>query len=364
MKSSDFDYNVPEDLIAHQPADKRDESRLLVLDRHQKSFEHKHFFDITDYLKKGDLLVVNDTRVIPARLFGEKEGTGAKIELLLVCRLMKEEKKQIWKCLIKPGTRLSVGSKIKFKYGHLKAEVIEKLPTGEQVIEFTSKEDFWTVLHKLGEIPLPPYIKGPRCQDSQEPNKDQASKSNLTDRYQTVFAAEDGASAAPTAGLHFTKELLEKLKKKGVEIATVTLHTGLGTFQPVRCESIKDHQMHAEYFDVPAETMAKITQADRVVAVGTTVVRALESMRCDGLINADETDLFIYPGYKFQIVDVIITNFHWPKSTLIMLVSAFVQDALRSKNKFAGRDLVMKAYNEAMKQDYRFFSFGDAMLIV
>jgi len=363
MKTSDFDFNVPEALIAHEPAIKRDESRLLVLDRSKKNLEHKHFYDIVDYLKKGDLLVLNDTRVIPARLFGEKVGTGAKIELLLISRLMKEEKKQIWKCLIKPGKRLNVGSKVKFKFGHLEAEVLEKLPTGEQILEFRTKEDFWSVLHKLGEIPLPPYIKteNNKPQTAKQPK---TAKSQLVDRYQTVFAAEDGASAAPTAGLHFTKELLEKIKKKGVEIATVTLHTGLGTFLPVRCEHIKDHQMHAEYFDVPSETMAKITKADRVVAVGTTVVRALESMRCEGLVNAEETDLFIYPGYKFKIVDVVITNFHWPKSTLIMLVSAFVQDGLKARNKFAGRDLVLKAYNEAMKMSYRFFSFGDAMLIV
>ncbi|MFH1362347.1 MAG: tRNA preQ1(34) S-adenosylmethionine ribosyltransferase-isomerase QueA [bacterium] len=363
MKTSDFDYSLPEELIAHEPTKKRDGSRLLVLNRQKKSLEHKKFFDLLDYLNSGDLLVLNNTKVIPARLIGQKDGGSAKIETLLVSRLSRGDQRQVWKCLVKPGKRLKVGSKINFGVRKLVGEVLEKLETGEQLIEFRAKEDFWTVLHSLGKIPLPPYIK--------KVEMSKLTAVNKGERYQTVFAEVEGASAAPTAGLHFTPQLLRKIEQKGIKLAQITLHTGLGTFLPVRTESIHDHKMHAEYYEVSAETLAAIKQAKRVVAVGTTVVRALESVGCEGEgvsceVDAvkGETDIFIYPGYDFKVVDAMITNFHWPKSTLMMLVSAFAQDTLKSKNRFAGRDLVMKAYNEAMKQKYRFFSFGDAMMIV
>ena len=335
MKTSDFDYNLPEELIAHEPAKQRDHSRLMVLEREHQTIEHKHFYDLIDYLKPGDVLVLNDTKVIPARLFGIKEEGGAKIEILLVNRLPSDTTSQIWKCLVKPGKRLKVGSKVSFAEGELLGNVVEKLETGEQIIEFTG--DFFDVIYRYGETPLPPYIK----------SENRNPKSELIRKYQTVYAEKDGASAAPTAGLHFTPKLLKDIEKKGVEIKYLTLHTGLGTFLPVRTDDIKEHKMHEEYFEIPKETAEAVKQAKRVVAVGTTVVRALESGGVDG-----STDLFIYPGYKFKVVDALITNFHWPKSTLIMLVAAF-----------AGKDFVMKAYQEAIKEKYRFYSFGDVMLI-
>ncbi|MBU1026407.1 MAG: tRNA preQ1(34) S-adenosylmethionine ribosyltransferase-isomerase QueA [Candidatus Margulisbacteria bacterium] len=341
MKTSDFDYKFPQELIAHEPAKKRDESRLMVFDRKPQSISHKHFYDIVDYLNPGDLLVLNDTKVIPARLIGRKVGGGARIEVLLVNRTQNTEHgAQEWKCLVKPGKRLKIGTKVDFGRGKLVGTVVEKLETGEQIISFKYKGNFWNVISKLGKTPLPPYINPPTR--------------NSSTRYQTVYAAKQGASAAPTAGLHFTPGLLKKLRKKGVKIAYITLHTGLGTFLPVRTEEIKDHQMHSEYFEVPKQTISAIKKAKRVVAVGTTVVRTLENVFASKTLRLKgESDLFIYPGYKFKVVDAMITNFHWPRSTLIMLVSAF-----------AGKEFTMKAYKQAIKEKYRLFSFGDAMLIL
>ena len=336
-------------MIAHEPAAKRDHSRLMVLERGSQGIEHKRFFNILDHLGPGDLLVLNDTRVIPANLVGFKAEGGAKIEVLLTKPLDLERKTFV--CLVRPGKRLKVGSRVIFGDGDLVGTVLEKLADGEQVIEFEVHGDFWSIVHGLGEVPLPPYINS----KIQAPNSKQipSSKSQLSKRYQTVYAKQDGASAAPTAGLHFTPELLEKVKAKGVEIAYLTLHTGLATFRPVWAENIEEHRMHAEQFEVPEQTIEAVQKAKRVVAVGTTVVRALEAIWGKGRGTRGETDLFIYPGYEFKIVDAMITNFHWPKSTLIMLVCAF-----------AGRDFVMQAYQEAIRENYRLFSFGDAMLIL
>ena len=333
-------------MIASEPATKRDHSRLLVLDRQKRSLEHKYFYDLLEYFKPGDLLVLNNTKVIPANLVGEKADGGAKIEVLLVKML----RAKVWQCLVKPGKRLKVGSEVSFGDGELIGTVLEKLESGEQILQFEAKGSFWEIVHKIGETPLPPYIKNPKLQ---APNSKQISnfKSQLSKRYQTVYAQKEGASAAPTAGLHFTDELLEKIKVLGIDVAYVTLHTGLATFLPVRSEDIHDHKMHTEYYEIPAETVEAVKKAKRVIAVGTTSVRALESYPIKG--SAGETDLFIYPGFGFKVVDAVITNFHWPRSTLIMLVSAF-----------AGKDFIMQAYQEAIRQEYRFFSFGDAMLIL
>ncbi|MFH1541714.1 MAG: tRNA preQ1(34) S-adenosylmethionine ribosyltransferase-isomerase QueA [bacterium] len=352
MKTTDFDFCVPLELIAHEPAVERDGSRLMILNRGAQSLEHKKFYDIVDYLHEGDLLVLNDTKVIPANLVGKKEDGGGKVEVLLVRPKTKDQRLETWLCLVKPGKRLKVGSRVVFGEGDLIGTCLEKLDGGEQIISFEAKGDFWQAVHKLGEIPLPPYIQ----------NKQPDAKT----RYQTVYAEKEGASAAPTAGLHFTPELLEKIRAKGVKLSYLTLHTGLGTFQPVRVDDIEDHPMHTEYFEIPGETAEAVRGASRVIAVGTTSVRALESLthpltpslpagrqglRKRGEVKQD-TKLFIYPGYKFKVVDAMITNFHWPKTTLIMLVSAF-----------AGKDYIMKAYQEAIEQKYRFFSFGDAMFI-
>jgi S-adenosylmethionine:tRNA ribosyltransferase-isomerase len=343
MKTSDFDFYVPPELIAHQPAIKRDHSRLLVLHRKSGTIEHKHFYDILDYLDPGDLLVLNDTKVIPGNLTGQKEGGGGKVQILLVKKL-KKRGGEVWECLVKPGKRLQVGSRVSFGGGVVLGTVLEKTESGEQTIEFQG--DLPRFIREEGEIPLPPYIK----------NEDQRQQ-QLGHRYQTVYADKDGASAAPTAGLHFTPELLKKATGKGVEIAQITLHTGLATFKPVYAEAVEEHQMYFEEYEVPVETIAKLKAAKRVVAVGTTSVRTLESiagspdyLKGEGLKG--ETDLFIYPGYKFKIVDAMITNFHWPRTSLIMLVSAF-----------ASRELILKAYQEAIAQKYRFFSFGDAMVV-
>jgi S-adenosylmethionine:tRNA ribosyltransferase-isomerase len=339
VKTSDFDYKFPEELIAHEPAKDRDGSRLMVLNRAEQTFEHSNFHNVIDYLLPGDLLVLNNTKVIPANLIGVKEEGGAKVEILLVSRQSSAAGKQVWLCLVRPGKRLKVGSRAVFANGRLVGTVLEKLASGEQLIEFESQQDFWQVVHEVGELPLPPYIK---------------PKGDVSARYQTVYAKNEGASAAPTAGLHFTPKLLEEIKAKGINIAYITLHTGLATFKPVRTENIEDHVMHAEYFEVPQETVKAIQKAKRVIAVGTTVVRTLETnfasktQRLKG-----ESNLFIYPGYQCKVVNALITNFHWPKSTLIMLVSAF-----------AGKDFIMKAYQEAIREKYRFFSFGDAMLII
>ncbi len=352
MKTSDFDYDLPKELIAQKPAKKRDQSRLMVLERHTKKIQHKHFYDIVDYLKPGDLLVLNDTKVLPCNLVGKKRDGGGKVEILMVKKMTDGEKKQAWKCLVKPGKRLKVGSRVIFPKGVMVGTVLKKLEGGEQIIEFESEIDISYVIRKLGSIPLPPYI---------------APNAKLHDRYQTVYAQKDGASAAPTAGLHFTPEILDKVTAKGVTVASLTLHTGLATFRPVRTDNIEDHPIHSEYYEIPAETFEAINKSKRVIAVGTTTVRALETAAKRGHQaenQSGDTDLFIYPGYNFKVVDAIITNFHWPRSTLVMLVSAFVQEGLKAKSIFAGRDFIMKAYEEAIKKKYRFYSFGDAMLIV
>ncbi len=358
MKTSDFDFYVPPELIAQRPSDERDHSRLLVLDRARRSIAHKRFFDIVDFLSSGDLLVINDTKVIPANIIGKKEEGGAKVEVLLVsCKRKAVSGKQIWECLIKPGKRLKVGSKVVFGNNEVVGTVLEKTESGEQIIEFQGDLDGY--MRKNGEIPLPPYIKG--ITETLDPEQIRNSKLELSKRYQTVYAKSEGASAAPTAGLHFTPDLLEKIRAKGIRIARITLHTGLATFKPVYAENVEDHRMYSERYEVPAETIAAVRQAERVIAVGTTSVRTLEAI-ADKISSTQplnhpalsgETDLFIYPGYKFKIVDAMITNFHWPRTSLIMLACAF-----------AGKDFVMEAYQEAIAQKYRFFSFGDAMLIL
>ncbi|MFA5840105.1 MAG: tRNA preQ1(34) S-adenosylmethionine ribosyltransferase-isomerase QueA [Candidatus Margulisiibacteriota bacterium] len=372
MKTADFDFKFPDELIAHQPAEKRDHSRLMVLNRDKQTIEHRLFFQVIDYLEPGDLLVLNDTKVIPANLVGRKELGVGRIEVLLVSRKLSAGSEtpnsilqspnslsQIWECLVKPGKRLSIGSKVIFGDRELVGTVLEKTESGEQIIQFEAKGDFWEIVHRLGEVPLPPYIE--KKVDSSSTSLGASRKSIIDNRYQTVYAREEGAAAAPTAGLHFTPELLEKIKDKGVQIAYVTLHTGLATFKPVYAENIEEHKMYYESFEVSTETIEAVRKAKRVIAVGTTSVRALESwgkgMNTKALSHEGEvkgeTNIFIYPGYKFKVVDAIITNFHWPKSTLIMLVSAF-----------AGRDFILRAYEEAIQQQYRFFSFGDAMLIM
>ena len=354
MKVSEFDYSFPQKIIAQEPTDKRDHSRLMVLNRKNKTIEHKLFYQTSDYLNPGDLLVLNNTKVIPANIVGVKQAGSARIEVLLVKQMepATERRGSIWECLVKPGKRLSVGSMIIFGEGEVVGKVLEKLESGEQIIEFEG--DIEEFMQGHGEVPLPPYIKpNPKSEILN-------SKSQLSKRYQTVYAEKPGASAAPTAGLHFTEELLEKIKEKGIKIAYVTLHTGLATFKPVYVENVEEHKMYEEYFEIPVETIKAIKEAKRVVAVGTTTVRTLETIagRLSTDIETDKricgkTDLFIYPGYEFKIVDAMITNFHFPKSTLIMLASAF-----------AGKEFIFDAYREAMENGYRFFSFGDAMLIV
>ena len=336
MKSSDFFFNLPEELIAQHPVEPRDASRLLVYDINKKAIEHKQFRNIADYLKKGDVLVVNRTRVIPARIFADIEGYSRKVEILLLKRLSYS----VWEALVKPGKKMkigtvgSVGDKLQFKVTGIKED-------GERLIEFNFNGVFENILEEIGNIPLPPYIK---------------EKLENGERYQTVYSRELGTAAAPTAGLHFTDELLEKIKQKGVEIAEVILHIGLGTFRPVKVENIEEHHMHSESYLISDEAANKINKAvdekRRIICVGTTSVRVLESVADEyGHVKATsgETNIFIYPGYKFKIVRNLITNFHLPESTLIMLVSALV-----------GKDETLKVYNEAIKEKYRFFSFGDA----
>jgi S-adenosylmethionine:tRNA ribosyltransferase-isomerase len=345
LKTSEFDYKFPEELIAHEPLAMRDHSRMMVLHRKSHIVDHKRFHNIYDYLKPGDLLVLNDTRVIPANLSGVKADGGARIDVMLTAkRPAPFPGQEVWLCLVKPGKRLKVGSEIIFGNGEMSGRVLRKMATGEQLIEFEAQGDFWRKVYKLGEVPLPPYIK-PQNADSR------AARAMIRDRYQTVYAEAPGASAAPTAGLHFTTELLEKLIAKGVRVTYLTLHTGLATFRPVWAENILDHEMHTEFFDISQETIEEVVRARRVIAVGTTSVRALETM-AHREVTRGLTNLFIYPGFKFKVVNALITNFHWPKSTLIMLVAAF-----------AGRDFVMQAYQEAIKENYRLFSFGDAMFI-
>lgn len=338
MNKSDFYYDLPERLIAQTPAEPRDSSRLLVYDKETGEIEHKHFYDIIDYLNAGDVLVVNDTKVLPARIYGVKDGTGAKIEFLLHKRVGLDE----WEVLVKPAKKASVGVKITFS-DDLSAVVTGYVGEGLRTVKFEYNGVFEDVLSRVGEMPLPHYIH-----------------ERLTDgeRYQTVYANETGSSAAPTAGLHFTPELLEKIRAKGVEIVKVLLHVGLGTFRPVKVENVLDHKMHSEYYCVTPEAAERINAAKaegrRVIAVGTTSVRTLESAFHDGKLNAEsgETSIFIYPPYKFKAVDALITNFHLPESTLIMLVSAFI-----------GRENALKVYECAVKNEYRFFSFGDATFL-
>ena len=340
MKVSDFNYNLPEELIAQTPIKKRDESRLMVLDKTNKTIEHKVFKDILDYLKPGDCLVRNNTKVIPARLYGIKEDTGVNVEFLLLHRIEGD----IWEVMVHPGRRLKKGVKVLFGDGLLKAEILEQMDNGNRKVKFEYVGIFNEILDQIGLMPLPPYIK--------ERLKDK-------DRYQTVYAKYEGSAAAPTAGLHFTDELLEKIKAKGVEIANVTLHVGIGTFRPVKVENIEDHDMHSEHYYIKQEDADKINNArkngGRIISVGTTSCRVLESVADEnGLVKEVEgdTNIFIYPGYKFKCIDCLITNFHLPESTLIMLVSTL-----------AGKDFIMNAYEEAVKEKYRFFSFGDAMFI-
>ncbi|WP_316608698.1 tRNA preQ1(34) S-adenosylmethionine ribosyltransferase-isomerase QueA [uncultured Ruminococcus sp.] len=340
MKTSDFFYELPQEQIAQTPIEPRDHSRLMVLHRESDNIEHKHFYDIIDYLNKGDTLIVNDSRVIPARIYGYKEDTGAKIEFLLLRQLDGKR----WETLVKPGKKAKPGTRFIFGDGLLTAEVIEVTDDGNRIVELNSEENIYATLDKIGQMPLPPYIT--------EKLEDQ-------ERYQTVYSHELGSAAAPTAGLHFTNELLDKIREKGVNIGYVTLHVGLGTFRPVKVDDVTKHKMHSEHYEIPAETaeLIKRTKASgkRVIAVGTTSCRTLESVAAQGELLACDgfTDIFIYPGFKFKVLDGLITNFHLPESTLIMLVSAFY-----------GYDKTMRAYNIAVKENYRFFSFGDAMAIL
>ena len=339
--TQDFDFDLPEELIAQTPLKDRTSSRLLVVNKTEHSVEDKHFSEIIDYLEEGDTLVVNNTRVLPARLYGEKEGTGAHIEVLL----LHNTNGDCWETLVKPAKRMKVGTVVSFGDGRLKATVTEELEQGGRIIEFQYDGVFLEILESLGEMPLPPYIKE-RLEDQE--------------RYQTVYAKENGSAAAPTAGLHFTKELMEKIQQKGIQIVPITLHVGLGTFRPVSVDHLEDHKMHSEYYHISKETAEVIAETKkngkRVIAVGTTSIRTLETV---GSANNGEivscsgwTDIFISPGYEFKVVDAFITNFHLPKSTLVMLVSAYL-----------GRDFTLEAYHHAIRERYRFFSFGDAMFV-
>lgn len=340
MKRQDFYYDLPEELIAQDPLKDRSSSRLLVLDKESGAVSHHVFREITDYLEAGDCLVINDTKVIPARLIGSKIGTNAKIEILL----LKRKENNVWETLVKPGKKAKIGTRISFGDGLLVGEVIDIVEEGNRLVQFTFDGIFEEILDQLGQMPLPPYITH-QLEDK--------------DRYNTVYAAHSGSAAAPTAGLHFTPELLEEIQKKGVYIARVTLHVGLGTFRPVKVDEITDHHMHSEFYQIGEEAAKKINRAKenghRVICVGTTSCRTIESAADEnGHMEAKSgwTEIFIYPGYRFKVLDCLITNFHLPESTLIMLVSAL-----------AGREHVLAAYEEAVKERYRFFSFGDAMLI-
>ncbi len=340
MNVRDFYFDLPQELIAQDPLEDRSASRLLVLDKHSGEIQHRHFRDILSYLRKGDCLVINDTKVIPARLFGVKEGTEAKIEILL----LKRRENDIWETLVKPGKKAKVGTVISFGEGLLKGTVIDVVEEGNRLIQFSYEGIFEEILDRLGQMPLPPYITH------------QLKDKN---RYQTVYAKHEGSAAAPTAGLHFTKELLEEIEDMGVDIAHVTLHVGLGTFRPVKVDEIEAHHMHSEFYIIEEEEAKKVNEAKknggRIVCVGTTSCRTVESASTEeGILKAGSgwTEIFIYPGYGFKILDCLITNFHLPESTLVMLVSAL-----------AGRDHVLHAYEEAIKERYRFFSFGDAMLL-
>lgn len=340
LKKSDFYFDLPQELIAQDPLEDRSSSRLLVLDKHTGEISHHVFKDIVDYLSPGDCLVLNNTKVIPARLLGEREGTGAHVEVLL----LKRKEADVWETLVKPGKKCKPGTRLSFGDGLLKAEVLETVEEGNRLIRFEYEGIWEEVLDRLGEMPLPPYITH-KLQDR--------------NRYQTVYAKYEGSAAAPTAGLHFTKELLEQIEAKGVTTAYVTLHVGLGTFRPVKEENVLEHHMHSEYYQVPESEAEKINSAKknggRIICVGTTSCRTVESASDEeGIVHAGSgnTEIFIYPGYRFKVLDALITNFHLPESTLVMLVSAL-----------AGREHVLSAYEEAIRQKYRFFSFGDAMFI-
>lgn len=346
MNISEFDYELPENLIAQMPADKRQNSKMLVLNKQNQTIEHKHFFDIVDFIGENSILVLNNTKVLPARLYGTKD-TGAKIEVFL----LEEKENKHWSCLIKPSKRVKPDTLITISE-ELSVRPIKRLEDdGEWLVELNYNGDLFEILHKVGNIPLPPYIE-------RKLKTDEIKQFDM-ERYQTVYAKDEGSVAAPTAGLHFTQEILGKLKDKGVEIAYVTLNVGLGTFRPVKCENILDHKMHSETFEITQESADLINKAKsngkKLVAVGTTTVRTLETAyQKFGCIKAchDHSELFIYPPYEFKVVDELITNFHLPKSTLLMLVSAL-----------AGKEFIFKAYNEAIQNEYRFFSYGDCMLI-
>ncbi len=340
MRVNDFDYYLPQELIAQEPVSQRQMSKLLVMDKNSGAIEHKLFRDIIKYLKKGDCLVLNDTRVIPARLFGIKEGTGGKIEFVLLKRIDKD----IWEVMLKPGKRAKPGAKFIFGNGQLRADIIQIVESGNRLVKFKYEGIFEEILERVGIIPLPPYI---------------TKKPQDVERYQTVYSRFEGSAAAPTAGLHFTRALMDEIGEIGVDIAYITLHVGLGTFKPVKVQDLTQHKMHSEYYKIEERDCQLINRAKkmggRVIAVGTTSCRVLETVAdMNGKVNPQEgwTQIFIYPGYEFKVLDALITNFHLPKSTLIMLVSAL-----------AGRNKVMGAYNTAIKEKYRFFSFGDAMFI-
>ncbi len=341
MKKSDFYYDLPEELIAQTPVEPRNHSRLMKIDRESGEITHARFYNLCDYLKKGDLLVLNDSRVLPARLYGEKKGTGSFIEFLL----LEQKGDKVWEIICRPGKKAKVGTEFSFGNGKLNAVVTEVKDDGNRIVKFECEGNFYAVLDEIGQMPLPPYI---------------TKKLEDKERYQTVYSKEIGSAAAPTAGLHFTKEMLDEIKAMGVDIAYVTLHVGLGTFRPVKEDDILKHKMHSEHYHLSEETAEKINRTKaaggRVIAVGTTSCRTLESMQLEnGLVKAGDgyTDIFIYPGYKFKLLDGLVTNFHLPESTLIMLVSAFL-----------GYEKTMNAYKVAVEEKYRFFSFGDAMVIL
>lgn len=342
MKKSDFYYNLPESLIAQTPVTPRDHSRLMLVDKETGAISHRHFYNLCDILQKGDLLVMNDSRVLPARLYGEKIENGTFIEFLL----LEQKGDQCWEIICRPGKKAKVGTRFSFGDGKLIAEVMEVKPDGNRIVQFQCDGNFYTVLDEIGQMPLPPYI---------------TKKLEDKERYQTVYSRELGSAAAPTAGLHFTKEMLQTLKEKGIDTAFVTLHVGLGTFRPVKEDDVLQHKMHSEHYHLPQETVDKILQTKRnggrVIAIGTTSCRTLEAVATmhDGVLEASDgyTDIFIYPGYQFKVLDGLITNFHLPESTLIMLVSALL-----------GYEKTMHAYEVAVQEQYRFFSFGDAMCIL
>jgi len=339
MKVEEFDYDLPERLIAQKPIENRDESRLMILNKETGEINEKIFYEIVDLLNKEDLLILNNSKVIPARLYGEKVPTGTDIEVLLLTRLNNNR----WEVLVKPGKRVKKGVKVSFGNGELVGKAVEYTEFGGRIMEFEYEGEFEKILDKLGRMPLPPYIK----EDLDEP-----------ERYQTVYAEKRGSVAAPTAGLHFTPELLEKIKEKGVQVKYITLHVGLGTFRPVRTDKVEDHDMHSEYIEVDQEVVEEIKKIKqgkgRVISVGTTVTRALETVAENGPLEEFKgwTDIFIYPGYNFKVIDALITNFHLPKSTLLMMISAL-----------AGKENIMTAYEKAVKEEYRFYSLGDAMFI-